>query len=534
MNRLLKTVIGTAFLFCCAIGFAQQTVNAGPYMLQLTPASKSIPTGKSVFDLFVMDGKTMAPISGATINASIDMPSMGGMDLATPEIVPGKESGHYDVSVTLPMKGEYQLDFTLTANGKTNKATFKFTAGAAAQKGGEHMHDMSGMSGMSMKGSLGDWSMNREGSGTSWQPDSSPMYMAMLPKAGRYDLSFMGEVQTGYIDAGGKRGDKQGYANSMLMWMAQRDTLGGRLGLHLMVSADAITNGKRGVPNLFQTGETLNGQPLVDRQHPHDLLSELAVSFSKPISAKDRVFVYGGPVGEPALGNVMFMHRASGMEIPEAPISHHWFDSTHISFGVATLGLTLSDKWKFEGSAFNGHEPDENRFDIDPIQLNSYSGRVSFNPDSNWSLSASYGFLKSPEQLEPGLNQHRLTASAAFNKRMGDDNLATTFTFGRLIIPGRKDSNAYLLEGTWTHRDDSIFGRFERVDKDELVGVPAGSYTINKFLFGDVQAVAKRDGYEYGVGAYAGLYSFPSTLKPFYGSNPVTWGVFLRVRPGKM
>ena len=532
MNRF---VLALAFVLACTVSFAQQSVNAGPYMLQLSPPNKTIVTGKSVFDLFLMDGKTMAPISNAMIKGTLDMPSMGGMDLAKPEISPGKEAGHYDVTVTLPMQGEYQLDLTVSANGNSNTASFKFNAGTAAKNQGDHMHGMPGMAGMQMKGSLGDWSMNREGSGTSWQPDSSPMYMAMLPKSGRYDLSVMGEVQTGYIDAGGKRGDKQGYANSMIMWMGQRDMSGGRLGLHVMLSADAITNGKRGVPNLFQTGETLNGKPLVDRQHPHDLLSELAVSFSKPINAKDRVFVYGGPVGEPALGNVMFMHRASGMEIPEAPITHHWFDSTHISFGVATLGLTLADKWKFEGSAFNGHEPDENRFDIDPIQLNSYSGRVSFNPDSDWSLSASYGFLKSPEQLEPGLNQHRLTASASYNRPLGrGDNLATTLAYGRLIVPGRKGSNGLLLESTWTHRDDSFFGRFERVDKDELVGVPAGSYTINKFLFGDVHNFQKRSGYEYGLGAYAGLYSFPSALKPFYGSKPVTWGVFLRVRPGKM
>ena len=389
--------------------------------------------------------------------------------------------------------------------------------------------------GMQMKGSLGDWSMNREGSGTSWQPDSSPMYMKMLPKAGRYDLSLMGQVQTGYIDTGGKRGDKQGYANSMLMWMAQRDTGGGKLGLHLMLSADPITNGKRGVPNLFQTGEALNGKPLVDRQHPHDLLSELAASFSKPINRKDRVFLYAGPVGEPALGNVMFMHRPSGSEIPEAPISHHWFDSTHISFGVATLGLSFGEKWKFEASAFNGHEPDENRFDIDPISLNSASGRISFNPDRNWSLSASYGFLNSPEALEAGLDQHRLTANATYNRASENgDNLATTFLFGRLIVSGAKESNALLLESSLTHRDDTTFVRFERVDKDELVGVPPGRYTIDKLLIGDVHNLVKRDGYEYGLGGYFGIYTFPKVLDTFYGNHPVTWGLFLRVRPGRM
>jgi hypothetical protein len=31
------------------------------------------------------------------------------------------------------------------------------------------------------------------------------------------------------------------------------------------------------------------------------------------------------------------MHRPSQHD-PDAPIGHHWQDSTHITFGVATLG----------------------------------------------------------------------------------------------------------------------------------------------------------------------------------------------------
>ena len=526
------TFLGAILLFAC-LAAAQQTVTAGPYMLQMVTKPASIMTGKqTVLDLFVMDAKSMAPVSGLTITGNLDMPSMGGMDIPKPAIAAGKEPGHYLIQATFPMSGEYSLDLTLKpSSGEATKATISITPGA---KGGQGMN-MNGITGMAMKGALGDWSMNREGSGTTWQPDSSPMHMKMLPKAGKYDLMLMGEIQAGYVDAGGKRGDKQTYSNSMAMWMARRETGGGILGLDFMASLDALTNGERGVPNLFQTGETAHGQPLVDRQHPHDLFSEIAASYSKPISRGDRAFVYLAPVGEPALGNVMFMHRPSGMEIPEAPITHHWFDSTHISFGVATLGLTLQDKWKFEASAFNGHEPNENRYDIEPIRLNSSSGRVTYNPGPNWSLSASYGFLKSPEALEPGVNQHRLTASVTYNKPLPhDNNLATTAYFGRLIVAGKKDSNAFALESTLSAGNDSIFERFERVDKDELVGVPAGSYTINKLLLGDVHNFTVTNDFEYGLGAYVGLYSFPKALDSFYGSHPTTWGVFLRIRPTKM
>ena len=470
------------------------------------------------------------PVIGLTGTAELSMPSMSGMMLETPTIMPSETPGIYKVHAKFPHPGDYKLMLHLQTPTGT-KADTSFMIHVQGEMGGgmEHMH------GMNMKGALGNWTMNREGSGTAWQPDDSPMFMVMLPNIGRYELNAMGEMQAGYVDAGGKRGDKQIFTNSMGMLMARRETGGGTFGANLMMSLDPVINGKRGVPNLFQTGETNNGQPLVDRQHPHDLLSEASVSYARPLGNNLGGFIYLAPIGEPALGNVMFMHRASGMEVPEAPISHHWFDSTHISFGVATLGLTVQDKWKVEASAFNGHEPDENRFDIDPIQFNSASGRVSFNPSSELSFSASYGFLKSPEALEPGVDQHRLTASVAYAHNLANgDNFSATTYFGKLIVPGRSDSNAWLVEGTLYHRTDSIFGRFERVDKDELVGVPVGTYTINKLLFGDVHNFASPHGMDIGLGAYIGLYSFPSSLKPYYGSNPVTWGVFLRVRPSRM
>jgi hypothetical protein len=385
----------------------------------------------------------------------------------------------------------------------------------------------------SMMGKLGPWSMAREGSGTSWLPDTSPMFMKSLPKQGRYELSLMGLATLNYTDAGGKRGDSQFFSNSMPMLMARRETGGGIVSLNLMASADPIINGKRGYPDLFQTGETANGRPLVDRQHPHDLLSELTLSYSRPLNANIRWFVYGGPVGEPALGGPMYLHRPSGMEIPEAPITHHWFDATHISWGVFTAGVN-SDKWQLEGSVFNGHEPDENRYSPDPIQLNSAATRLTYNPNQNLSLNVSYGYLNSPESTEPGVDQHRITAAALYGRDLANgDHLALAGTFGRNIKHGGA-GNAFVLEGTYFKGANSYFARFENVDKDELVGVPAGNYNVNKLLFGGVHNLTSRGGFDIGLGAYAGLYAFPSSLDPFYGKNAVTFGVFLRVRPSRM
>lgn len=409
------------------------------------------------------------------------------------------------------------------------------------QQGGHEGHGMEpaqhSMPMGDMKGTQGNWPMSRQGSGTSWLPESSPMFMKMLPRQGGFEIGLMGSFSGNYADAGGPRGDSQFFSNSMGMLMLRRGYDDGSvLGFQLMASLDPIFNGKKGYPDLFQTGETANGQPLQDRQHPHDLISEVAVMYSKPIGASAMAIGYLALVGEPALGGSMFMMRPSGMENPEAPIGHHWFDSTHISFGVATLGLVFDKAWKFEGSAFNGTEPDENRYNIDPIKFDSYSGRISYNPSADWSFQASYGFLDEPEAvLEPGISQHRLTASAMHSRTMANgDNLSLALLFGRNIKAGEDATNALAIEGTYYRGVDDFFARLERVEKYELVGVPAGTYTINKLTFGGVRNVASKDGFDLGIGGVVGLHSFPSSLDQFYGNSPVSFGVFLRIRPSRM
>lgn len=355
------------------------------------------------------------------------------------------------------------------------------------------------------------------------------MFMKTLPSLGGFDFGAMGIVTGGTVDDGGTRGGKGLFSESMIMLMGQREMNGGTLGLHFMTSLDPIVNGRRGVPNLFQGSFDVNGVTVGDRKDPHNVFAEVAASYSHPLSKQWSGFIYGGPVGEPALGNVMYFHRPSGLEIPEAPISHDWFDGTHISFGVATLGLVYQDKWKLEGSAFNSAEPGADLYGIGKFALNSSSGRLSYNPSRDWSFSTSYGYLHSD------VNEHRLTFSAAYSRDMArGDNFSVTTYFGQNIVQGSAKSNAWLAEATYYHARDGFFARFERVDKDDLANVPPGTYTINKLLFGDVHNFYSKDQLDYGFGAYAGVYSFPSSLNAFYGKSPLTLGIFLRIRPSQM
>ena len=191
------------------------------------------------------------------------------------------------------------------------------------------------------------------------------------------------------------------------MLMANRPVGKDRLQLRTMLSLEPLTVTPGGYPMLFQSGEQYHGKPLVDRQHPHDLFMELSARYTHPLGKDSAAFIYAAPSGEPALGPTAFMHRLSAMDNPLPPITHHWQDSTHIEFGVLTLGA-----WKrnvqVEGSYFTGREPNEFRYDFTPFHMDSFSGRISYNPSRNWSMQASYGYLHSPEQLRPDEDIRRI------------------------------------------------------------------------------------------------------------------------------
>jgi hypothetical protein len=317
------------------------------------------------------------------------------------------------------------------------------------------------------------------------------------------------------------------------MLMGQRRLGSGTLGLKGMVSLDPLM-GKSGYPELFQTGETADGKtPLIDRQHPHDFFMELSASYSLPLSQDSSLFVYVGLPGEPALGPPAFMHRFSGIDNPEAPISHHWLDSTHIAFGVVTLGYVLQN-WKLEGSSFRGREPDQFRYNIETGPLDSASIRLSYNPTSNWAMQVSYGHIKSPEALEPDVNVNRTTASVTYNRPYAGNNWQTTLAWGRNAASGRPATNAYLLESALNvAKSHTFFGRAEWVDKDELFlpDTPLADriFKIGKLSLGYVYDFATASHFKFGIGGLASRYSLPSDLVPVYG-RPTSYMLFARVK----
>jgi hypothetical protein len=357
-------------------------------------------------------------------------------------------------------------------------------------------------------------------------------------------LMVHGDAFLQYDHQGGPRGADQLGSINWGMLMAMRQLPGGTLHLHAMASAEPLTIGAGGYPLLLQSGETYRGEPLHDRQHPHDLFMELSALYEGAISRRVGLMVYAAPVGEPAIGPVAYMHRPSALNDPFAPLAHHWTDATHITYGVLSAGV-FTREVKLEGTVFNGREPDEDRYDFDFDRLDSYGVRVSVSPTSHWALSASYGYLKEPEALHPGENQHRLGASVLHTVPLGHQGeWASALVYGanKHVTPPDGES------GNWEHslaaesnlqldRANSVFGRVEYVRKGgEELFLPEPleelEFDIGGFSLGYIREFAGFGGATAGVGARAALTLIPEALEPVYGSRlPVGLAVFLRIRP---
>jgi hypothetical protein len=417
-----------------------------------------------------------------------------------------------------------------------------FAYGAIAQDAGQPPGDsaqaMQGMEGMHAEVGPSFLPSFHASSGTGGQPASLPERIWMASRA-NWDLMLHGQLFLTYNQQGGPRGAGKAESVNYLMFMEQHPLGRGKILFREMFSAESLTSPHPGFPELFQTGETYHGQPLVDHQHPHNVFAELALLYSVPVSKKVSWLFYGGPSAEPALGAVTYIHRESASENPAAPLSHHLQDSTHTSFGVVTTGFVV-DRFKIEGSAFNGREPNEERWSIQLAALDSWSVRGSVVPTANWTAQYSYGWLVHPEALEPG-DQRRQTASVEYNRPLsrgvlGQGNWATSVVWGRVQKEFENSPlNSYLLESTLNFRQRSYaYTRLELVDKDELFPGTTASYRIGAYTFGGVRDLLQTHDWQLGLGADVAFYSKPAALSAAYGNDPVSFHIFLRVRPGFM
>lgn len=384
--------------------------------------------------------------------------------------------------------------------------------------------------------------MNRNSSGTTWQPDATSMY-AYMKMTEKWNLMFHGSIFFRYnyqdVSNKGSRSDEltdRIDAPNWAMMMAQR-RIGnkGLLSLSAMISLDALVMGKNGYPLLFQTGETADNKLLIDRQHPHDLFSGLSAAYTHMLNEDTDLTLYVGYPGEPALGPPAFMHRISTFNNPDAPLGHHWQDATHITFGVATVGFRYKIV-KLEFSSFTGREPDENRYDFDKPRFDSYSYRISANPNENFSLQVSQGFINSPEALEPEENIIRTTASVMHASVLGEKkHMATSVIWGMNRKTGSTFDQSVLIESNLQANKTALYGRYEVIKKSAeellLTEFEERSFWISAITLGTNYNLSTVLNTNLKIGVQ-GTINFPdNALESYYGKNPAALEIYLRLTP---
>ena len=412
-------------------------------------------------------------------------------------------------------------------------------------------HDMSRMEGPAAALPLGI-PLSRLGSGTSWVPDATPM-RAFHGSLAAWTLMVHGAMFGQYDRQEGLRGDQQVGLVDWEMLMAARSVAGGLLRLNVMTSLQPLVTGDSGYPELLQTGGVTGRTRLVNRQHPHNLIGELAATYDRSLTSNLATSLYVAAVGEPAIGPVAYMHRPSGADDPFAPIGHHWQDATHESRGVATLGL-YTRRVKVEGSAFNGRDSDEYlSLDYTGARLDSYSGRVSLAPTPNVTMSAWAAYVYAHDPLEVPIGMQRYGVSFLnVNRAPNGRTISTGLVYGiNVHHHGSREHNhddptaktynlspALALESSVdvTSRA-TVFGRIEEVDKtaDDL-GFQGGDLTqtfmIRAISLGGAYRVTSFRGAALSVGARGTVNLLPEDLRLTYQTTrPVGFSVYLRLRP---
>jgi hypothetical protein len=405
--------------------------------------------------------------------------------------------------------------------------------------------------------SLSENILNHTSSGTSVEPGSAPKPMLMSQRKGwtlmLHGEGFLSEVQQ---HASSNRGAGKLFSTNWLMPMAQRRFGRSKLTLRTMLSLEPATITGRFYPELFQQGETANGKPIIDGQHPHDLFMELGALYDFHPNDRTLLSLYAAPVGDPALGPTAYPHRQSASEDPMAALGHHQEDSTHIAFNVLTAGLTYRTL-RLEASGFHGAEPTEARWHFQPspngLAPDSVSGRLTWAPNNHIAAQYSVGHITSPEATNLAQNQFRQTASVMYSRPIGAHHDSTsmpgmdmatpatgtwssTALWGQTrSLPGDLTENSFLLESLLTIQRNSVWARIEVAARTTELLIPAPAI---EGPAGHVQAYTLGYGRNYRIaphlyaapGAQFTLDVAPDRLSSTYGRTPFSGVAFVRFR----
>ena len=375
----------------------------------------------------------------------------------------------------------------------------------------------------------------RLGSGTSWLPDSSPLY-AVIPHIGRWGFMLHGNVYAGFSHYNSRRGWNRFMGRNTLMGALFRTFKSSELLGRLALSLEPLTIGSRGYPQILQTGQQSDGTLIHDRMYALDFFRELALTYNWKVTENWAALVYAAAAGEPALGPVTFTQRVSASPDPLAPLGFRAQENSHASFGVLTVGA-YTRALKIEASWFNGEVPGKKRYGIYFRKPDSYAVRVSYNPGISWSLQLSYGFSERPVASEPDRSDHRLSASFSYTNWLGADaGLACTVSLAQRVTTRDYASTALLAE-FYRNFDGhhALFGRGELMQKDglelELERASKRRYAVGTLAGGYIYYLTPLVSVVPGFGARFSINPMDGELVNDYGRRvPVGIMVFAQLR----
>lgn len=383
--------------------------------------------------------------------------------------------------------------------------------------------------------------MNRNGSGTAWNPDKAPMYsynmythkwlfMAhgdMFIRYNNQDALIAGPLNTEQIDV----------TNRLALTGQRQSGLDGLLHFNAAFSSDILFSNGNGLAQLYQNADNWNGTKMGNRQLPNNIFSELSVSYAWSFADKGDLFLYGGYPAEPALGPVSYWKRPSGSFVSTPSLGSQWTDGTNISYGVATLGLR-EGKFKIEGSSFTGRQPDKKNYDFNLPYFNSWSARLSFNPTSRWALQVSRAEITSPDVQNPKTNLIRTTASATYVYPIDPRQYFSYSLIWGMNETGKLQSNAAIAEATLRLKRRTAYSRAEWVQKT-AAGLNLNPIAFNPYQIYNVSAITIGGSYDLlyvkyftiAAGAQATGHLTDNALNNTFGQYPISGQVYLHIYP---
>jgi len=262
---------------------------------------------------------------------------------------------------------------------------------------------------------------------------------------------------------------------------------------------------------------------------------DIHVSYPLSLKGDKAVFGYVGASDEVALGPpASFMRRYGGLDVLDAAGGGHWLypdnnGSDAVTVGYAWRGL------KVERSVFSSGKQ-ERPANSNLFKLDSKSVRLSYKPGSHWTFQLSRGSISGLDQIVPNEGVRRTTLSATYQYLFPESEWQTTLAWGRNTKKFRENVMGYLLESTYRFSGSNVvFGRLEQVASDELARENGSAkndpFKLNKVTVGYFKNIKEHAPVKFDVGVLASRHLVPSAMEGAYGSHPVVYMAFIRLKP---